>query len=59
MGAGTEKGQFSLGYAHKIQLRNQIKYFTATKQIVCNKPLQILASLCLVWYLRMIVEESE
>ena len=57
MGAGTEKRQSALGYGHKIQLRSPIKYFTKTKQMVCNRPLQTLASLYLylVWYLWLIL----
>ena len=38
----TEKRQFGLGYGHKIQSINPIKYFILTKHIVCNRPLQIL-----------------
>ena len=47
MDADTEKGQFGLGYGHKMQSRNPIKYFIMTNQTVCNRPLQILASLSL------------
>ena len=47
MSVGIEKGQFGLVYAHKIQSRNLIKYFIKTKQILCNKTWQILASLYL------------
>ena len=47
MSVGIEKGQFGLVYAHKIQSRNLIKYFIRTKQILCNKTWQILASLYL------------
>ena len=39
--------QFDLGHGHKIQSRNPMEYFIKTKQIVCNRTLQILASLCL------------
>ena len=46
-GGGTEKGQYGLGYCHKIQSRNSIKYFIMTKQRVCNRLLKILASLYL------------
>ena len=45
MGAVTERAQFGSDYGHKIQSRNPIRYFAITKQIVCNRPLQILASL--------------
>ena len=47
MGAGIEKRQFDLGHGHKIQSRNPMEYFIKTKQIVCNRTLQILASLYL------------
>ena len=47
MDAGTKKGEFFLGYGHKIQSANSIKCFIMTKQIVCNRPLQILISLYL------------
>ena len=47
MSVGIEKEQFGLVYAHKIQSRNLIKYFIKTKQILCNKTWQILASLYL------------
>ena len=47
MGAGTEKGQPGLSYGRKIQSKNPIKHFILTKQIVCDRPLQILASLLL------------
>ena len=57
MGARTEKAQFGLGYDHRIQLRNPIKYFIMIKQIVCNRPLQVLAYL--VWHLWLIMEESD
>ena len=43
MGAGTERGQFGLDHGNKIQSRNLIKYFIMKKQIVYNRPLQILA----------------
>ena len=43
IGASVEKGQFGLG--HKIQSKNLMKYFITIKQIACNRPLQILASL--------------
>ena len=39
MGAGTKKGEFFLGYGHKIQSTNSIKHFIMTKQIVFNRPL--------------------
>ena len=57
MGKGAEKRQSALGYSHKIQLRSPIKYFTKTKQIVCNRPLQTLACLYLylVWCLWLIL----
>ena len=60
MSAGTEKGPFSLGYGHQIQPRNPIKYFIITREINCNRSLQILASLYLylVWCLCLIIEES-
>ena len=45
MSAGTEKGQLGLGYGHKIQSRNLINYFFLSEWIVCNRLLQILASL--------------
>ena len=47
MGAGIEKRQFDLGHGYKIQSRNPMEYFIKTKQIVCNRTLQILASLYL------------
>ena len=47
MSVGIEKGQFGLVYTQKIQSRNLIKYFIKTKQILCNKTWQILASLYL------------
>ena len=51
MGARTEKRQFGLGYGHKIQSRNPIKYFIMTKQIGYNRSSQILASLYLQKYI--------
>ena len=51
MSAGTEKKQFGLEYDHEIQSRNPIKYLIMTKQTVCNRPLQIFASLYLCMYL--------
>lgn len=47
MGTGTEKGEFGLCYYHRIESRNPIIYFIMIKHIVCNIPLQILASLYL------------
>ena len=71
MDAATKMGQFGFGYGHKIQSRNPIKYFIMAKQIICYRPLQVLASLylvilyifilytyILVWYLWMTMEES-
>ena len=63
MSAGTETGQFGLGYGHKFQSRNTIKYFTMTKKIVSNRPLQILPlyahkRVYLVWCLWLIMEKS-
>ena len=62
MSAGTEKKQFGLEYDHEIQSRNPIKYLIMTKQTVCNRPLQIFASLYLymylAWCLWFIIEES-
>ena len=51
IGASAEKGQFGLGDGHKIQARNPMGHFIMTKQIAYNRPLEILASLQLVWYL--------
>ena len=47
MSAGTEKGQFGLSCGQKIQSTNSLKCFIMTKQIVCNRPYQILVSLYL------------
>ena len=48
MDAATKMGQFGFGYGPKIQSRNPIKYFILAKQIICYRPLQVLASLYLV-----------
>ena len=47
MGVGTEKGQLwdILSYDQKTQPRKPIKYFIMIKQIVCKRPLQVLAFL--------------
>ena len=47
MGAGTEKGQFGLGYGQKLQSRNQVKYFIMTKQITSNISSFILINVCI------------
>ena len=38
---------FGVGYGHKIQSKNPIKCFIMNKQIICNRPFQILVSLYL------------
>ena len=38
MGASA-KGQFGIGYGHKIQSRNPKRYFIMIKKIACNRPL--------------------
>ena len=37
MGASA-KGQFGIGYGHKIQSRNPMRYFIMIKKIACNRP---------------------
>ena len=37
MGASA-KGQFGLGYGHKIQSRNPMRYLIMIKKIACNRP---------------------
>ena len=37
MGASA-KGQFGIGYGHKIQSRNPMIYFIMIKKIACNRP---------------------
>ena len=55
MGVGTKKGKFGLAYIYKIQSRNPIEHIIVTKQTVCNRYLQILASSYLPIYLSSLV----